>query len=275
MNEIIRYLENEFAPRLVRALEGRVKDWEAKHADTVVGKVVQAIERAAESLKDEGKRLTDFQESAQFNPFSKLEDEIKKALQAVGKTAQDAVNAARGSAIKAVTDAEGLARREVQTAEDTAINAIKAASTVAHAKLGDIEAAVTADARKVESLASNIAKSEFAKLAGDALNKAVAIAQDTAPDSLSVQVGPVVVTVDPEQDITALKAAALHPPHDRRTLLAFINSLATGGSIEVNVSAELSAVVVSSDSLAVGLSASWDAGTFVQRFEDIMNRIGF
>jgi len=270
MNEIIRYLEHEFAPRIVRALEERVKDY----ADTVVGKVVQAIERAAESLKDEGKRLTDFRES-QFNPFSKLEDEIKKALQAVGKTAEAAVTAARGSAIKAVTDAEGLARRGVQTAEDTAINAVKAAAVKAQAALGDIELAVKDDAKKVESLASNIAESEFAKLAGDALNKAVAIAQDTAPDSLSVQVGPVVVTVDPEQDITALKAAALHPPHDRRTLLAFINSLATGGSIEVNVSAELSAVVVSSDSLAVGLSASWDAGTFVRRFEDIMNRIGF
>ena len=181
----------------------------------------------------------------EYNPFSHVEDEIKKAINSLGDQVKSGIKAAEGEAVKSINSAEA-----------GALNALKKT------------------AKGVEAVASRIEGAALAKLTKGALNKAAELAAALGPNEASVTLGPVTCSFDPAADVAALRSAASHPPRDREGILNVVKTL-TSGTVSVSVSAELSALVVSSDSLAVGFEGSWNTATFVERFHDIMDLIGF
>ena len=198
---------------------------------------------------------------AQFNPFGSIEAEIKKEINKLGDSVKGDIASVGHSATAAVQSAEHSATGAVQSAEHSAVSVVRSA---AEGAISDVKA----EAAKVRGAA-------LAALAKKGLSAALALIDAAAPDDLSVQIGPVVIDIDPAADVAALRVAAATPPTSRDELLAFVKTLAGNASAGVTVSAEVAALFVASDSLSIGVSAMWSASTFIDRYHDIMDGIGF
>ena len=191
------------------------------------------------------------QQSAQFNPFSKLEREIKHGIDALGNTVHHTLDEV-GKAIE----------EEVKAAGHSALAGIKhaGASSVAFLKHEE-EKAVEAIKGEFHALE----EAGLSALAKQALTAAKHVAEAAAPDSVQIHVGPLSFTLDdPAKRVDELVHAAEHPPACATDALQLVRNLAPS-SVTLSVSVELALFVVASSSLAVGFSATWTLERFLSR----------
>ena len=102
------------------------------------------------------------------------------------------------------------------------------------------------------------------------LNKAVDLIQIAAPDSIKLKILAVfIVLEDIEDRIDTLQRWANKPPTSKKALKRMIRELApTSCGIEVDLQAAL--LIVSSDAIEVGFSATWNTDRFLRRFDDLI-----
>ena len=104
------------------------------------------------------------------------------------------------------------------------------------------------------------------------LNKAVDLAQTFAPDSIKLKILAVFMVIDDIEDrIDILQRWANNPPTGKRALKRMIRELQpTSCGIEVDLQAAL--LIVSSDAIEVGFSATWNTDRFLRRFDDLIKK---
>ena len=102
------------------------------------------------------------------------------------------------------------------------------------------------------------------------LNQAIDLIQIAAPDSIKLKILAVfIVLEDIEDRIDPLQRWANKPPTSKRALKRMIRELApTACGIEVDLQAAL--LIVSSDAIEVGFSATWNTDRFLRRFDDLI-----
>ena len=102
------------------------------------------------------------------------------------------------------------------------------------------------------------------------LNQAVDLIQIAAPDSIKLKILAVFVVIDDIEDrIDTLQKWANKPPTSKKALKRMIRELApTSCGIEVDLQAAL--LIVSSDAIEVGFSATWNTDRFLRRFDDLI-----
>ena len=102
------------------------------------------------------------------------------------------------------------------------------------------------------------------------LNQAVDLIQIAAPDSIKLKILAVFVVIDNVEDrIHTLRRWANNPPTTKHRLKRMIRDLApTSCGIEVDLQAAL--LIVSSDAIEVGFSATWNTDRFLRRFDDLI-----
>ena len=102
------------------------------------------------------------------------------------------------------------------------------------------------------------------------LNKAIDLIQILPPDSIKLKILAVFVVIDDIEDrIDTLQKWANKPPTSKKALKRMIRDLApTSCGIEVDLQAAL--LIVSSDAIEVGFSATWNTDRFLKRFDDLI-----
>ncbi len=195
-----------------------------------------------------------------FDPFKPAEGAIK----GLEKDILKAVHQAGDVATQAVKQAESTATAAVNAAEKTAVQAVDTAGKEAEALAKDALSAVE--------------KGLLGVIAKEALSVAAKLARDVAPNSLDLTLGPLTVgIVDVPGAVGKLEAAASHPPTSRdglKTLLSDLVNHNLVGNVQLKGDVALAALVVESDSLSAGFVATWDASTFIARFDAAMDAVG-
>ena len=102
------------------------------------------------------------------------------------------------------------------------------------------------------------------------LNKAIDLIQILPPDSLKLKVLAVFIIIDDtEERINTLQRWANNPPTSKKALKRMIRDLKpTACGIEADLQAAL--LIVSSDAIEVGFSATWNTDRFLRRFDDLI-----
>ena len=102
------------------------------------------------------------------------------------------------------------------------------------------------------------------------LNKAIDLIQILPPDSLKLKVLAVFIIIDDtEERIDTLQRWANKPPTSKKALKRMIRDLKpTACGIEADLQAAL--LIVSSDAIEVGFSATWNTDRFLKRFDDLI-----
>ena len=102
------------------------------------------------------------------------------------------------------------------------------------------------------------------------LNQAVDLCQTFAPDSIKIKILAVFMVIDDIEDrINTLQRWANKPPTNKHQLKRMIRELQpTSCGIEVDLQAAL--LIVSSDAIEVGFSATWNTDRFLERFDDLI-----
>ncbi|MDE2867094.1 MAG: hypothetical protein OXN91_00460 [Chloroflexota bacterium] len=212
--------------------------------------------------------------AAPFDPFKHVDP---------GKIAREIERKVEATATQAVKGAEQAATSAVHEAQTAATQAVRAAGSVAEQ---GVEAAGAAALREVKGVWHDVESGLFGTLAKAGLAAAIKVAEASAPSSLQVTLGPVQMSLADDAAegswasrgiLSILKGAERHPPHDRATLRSFIEDLQrahvlTGVALQGDVA--LAALVVESDALSVGFTAQWDAPTFLERFDALMDAVG-
>ena len=183
-----------------------------------------------------------------WNPFkrddwSKVGNEIEDAADDVGDaikdTAEDVGDKIKGEAESAGRKLEPLAEQALDAAEDAVKKALQHLVAIA---------------------------------AKGTLNQAVDLAQTFAPDTIKLKILAVFMVIDDiEERIDTLQRWANKPPTTKRDLKRMIRQLKpTSCGIEVDLQAAL--LIVSSDAIEVGFSATWETEKFLSRFDDLIKR---
>ena len=102
------------------------------------------------------------------------------------------------------------------------------------------------------------------------LTQAIDLCQTLAPDTMKLKILAVFVVIDDIEDrIDVLRKWANNPPTSKRDLKRMIRQLQpTSCGIEVDLQAAL--LIVSSDAIEVGFSATWNTDRFLRRFDDLI-----
>lgn len=171
-------------------------------------------------------------------------------------------------ALHQVEHAEHTAERTITGACTKALHEVEGASQQA---LHQIEGATQKAMRTLEHTAQHAAEELLATVSAQALRKALTIAEALAPDQFTLQIGPVVLEIDHiASRVEALRKWAGHPPANPAQIRSLIQDLAPT-TCGIQVSAEFALLFVSSESLSVGVAASWTTEAFLERFNQILH----
>ena len=184
-----------------------------------------------------------------FNPFSKHDWEH------LSDKTKDALNGA-------IKDA----RRDIAHAQTDAIAQVKHVETEAAHSLDKV-------GTQIEAQVKHIRDSVFKRLASLSINKAVDVIQATAPDSFTLTLGLFSFGFDDAQArVDTLQKYANHPP-SLAHMPDIVKAIAPD-NVTVDLSAEIAFLLVASDSLAVGFSATYTYDGFITRYASIRKSIG-
>jgi len=169
--------------------------------------------------------------------------------------------------LKDVQHAADNARHEVEGVAGKAQHELE---KVGSAALHDIDKARDAVLHDMEGVAKKAASELMEVVTAQALHQAVNVAEALAPDSFQLQIGPVVLEVDGIPDkVDVLKHFASAPPSTKADVKKLILALAPT-AVGIQISVEFAALFVTSASLSVGFSATWQTSSFISQFEKIM-----
>jgi len=178
----------------------------------------------------------------------KIEHGVQDGLHQVEHAQQQAQHTITGACDRALHQVEGAAQSGVHQVEHAGQQA-----------LHDIEQAT-----------QQTAEALLAAVAGQALHKALDIARALAPDTFSLQIGPVILEVDAIADrLEHLERWVQHPPKQPADIKQLILDL-TPTACGIQVSAEFALLFVSSSSLSVGVAATWQTESFLRQFDQIL-----
>ena len=143
--------------------------------------------------------------------------------------------------------------------KDTAEDAGKKLQPLAEQALDAAEEAVKQALRHLVAVAAK-----------GTLHKAIDLIQILPPDSLKLKVLAVFIIIDDtEERIDTLQRWANKPPTSKKALKRMIRDLKpTACGIEADLQAAL--LIVSSDAIEVGFSATWNTDRFLRRFDDLI-----
>lgn len=105
------------------------------------------------------------------------------------------------------------------------------------------------------------------------LKKATKVLEASAPDNVQLTIGPFGLNInDVHERLPMIKKYANHPPSKKSDIKKMILDIVPS-SVTINLSAELALVLVSSESLSLGMTLEWETSAFITRFEDIMRSL--
>ena len=170
----------------------------------------------------------------EFNPFAKLEEEIKKALEALGDEEK-----------KGIETLAGQVKGQIESLGKSTL------------------AAIEAEAKKVESAI-------LAALASKALQVTLDLINVVAPSDVQLQIAFVTFEISDVHDrIDTLEKWAKSPPTNKDHIKEIIEEIAPS-SVSIVLDAALAALFVTSDDLSVGLNMTWDTKDFLDHFDDLL-----
>ena len=159
---------------------------------------------------------------------------------------------------------------QVERAGSHAVHSIEGAGNEA---LHALEGAANQILHEVEAAVELALDEMFKKLSQAALHAAVRILKASAPNTFSLIVGPfTIVFPEPVKRVETLARYAQHPPG----LDHFVDVVKAlePDKIYVDLSAQLSLVVISSQSLTLGFEAIYDVDEFVDKYHAIRGSLG-
>ena len=126
---------------------------------------------------------------------------------------------------------------------------------------------------KVPELVEKALEAAIKEAQKGVLSKAVHVLEAAAPDKVGLTIGPVGLNIGDVHDrLDTIKQWAKHPPSSKHDIRRMIETIGPS-SVSINLSAELALVFVSSSSLSLGMSLSWETSAFLDRFEQIMGAL--
>lgn len=219
---------------------------------------------------------------ASFNPLSKHDwdhffNSLKGQLNDTANKAKRSITDAANNAKKTVNDAGNQAQHQVTKVATDAGHAISDTANKAEKQFGDLAANAEHELSQVGEQAKkeleHIRDQAFKVLAKGSINKAVDVIQTTAPDSFGIKLGPFAFDFDKVQDrIDTLQKYANNPPA-LGNFPDFVKQFAPA-SISVSLSAEIAFLLVASDSLSVGFTATYTLDGFISRYGKIRGVLG-
>ena len=197
-----------------------------------------------------------------------IKNQVEQGVRSVGKQVEEYLRAVQHDAEKGVRNVE---KAVAGTLQDTASKA-QAELTAAAGK------AKTALTEKLPALAEKAVQDAIqagaAKIAKESLEAGLAIVKVAVPASLALQLGPVGFSISGIVDkIELLERWAANPPKGREQILAAVVEF-DPGEVSITAEAQLALVLVSSESLSVGVTATWSAAEFVKNGDALLQRMG-
>jgi len=188
--------------------------------------------------------------------ISKLGDSVKHEVQILGKEAKHEVEKLAVEAQHELSKAADNAEMEVTHLAKQAAQDVEHAAKEAKAGLEEGFHAAMAEALKAVSRG--------------ALHKALTVAKTLTPDQMGLSLGPVSMAVeDVDQRIDVLEKWTHNPPTDTHHIKELIREIAPT-SVSVQIDVQVAALIVTTDDLSIGFSATWTTEGFLQSFDDIM-----
>ena len=202
-----------------------------------------------------------------WNPVSKAKNEIKRRL----GDAKKEISGAASSARKGIEKSANAAKYKVEYSANQARHQVE---DIGNDMIHDIkeEGEKVIDQLEVdaEEVVTKVLDEILSAIAEGAINKAIDFAQVAAPDVIGITLGPIRIEIGGVKErIDTLQIWASNPPSGKDDLRKMIETLAPT-SIQVNLGAQIAAVVVSSGSLKVAIDATWTTESFLDKFDDIM-----
>ena len=155
-------------------------------------------------------------------------------------------------------EVEKLARQ----AANEAVKPVKHVADEALAKAKHLEGNLEHEVEQAVKAALDLALREIQK---GVLHSAVRILDAAAPDTADIQIGPIGLNdIDVRDRFDALRFAVDNPPRDKHGIKDLVQRLLPG-SVSITLSAELALLIVSSDSLSVGMTLKWVRDNFIAR----------
>lgn len=201
--------------------------------------------------------------SKDWNPAREFESLLGKAKREVDSS----TNWAKGQISKAANDARysieqtaNKARHSVADARDDALQDINE---------GKIEILKGLEG-ELDNVAKEVIQDALEKISGASFNKAVDIVQTAAPDSLTITLSFVKIQIDNiKERIDTLQRWADNPPSSKDDIKEVIITLLPT-KVSLVIDGQISAVVLTSTALKVGIDASYTTQSFLDKYDDLV-----
>ena len=193
------------------------------------------------------------------NGLRTLANQLESGLKDTANKAEDALKSARHEAENAVTT--------VKTQGETALRSVAHELEDGLKKAGHtIEDGFE---EKIPELFKEVMNQVLSDLQKGALTKAIKIIKLASPDEFGVTIGPMRIGVEDLGDkIDTLQGWADNPPVGKDKIKEMVLTLSPS-TLSLDFSAALALVVVTSDSLELGIDLTWKAESIVENLEAI------
>ena len=227
------------------------------------------------------------------NPFKSFESSIRHGIEGLGndvkrgindlggdvkRSINDAQHSAEGGINKVASDArhsfadvQHKAESEITKIAGDAAHAIKNTASQIEDELEDA-AKQALEATKDEAIA--LAQAAMKEISRGAINKVVDAAQVVMPTSVGLSLGPIKLSIgDMTGRIDTLQRWASNPPSSKDDIRQIIIEVAPT-SVSINLSFSLAFLFVQSDSLKLGVTATYNTKDFLDKMDEILGRFG-
>ena len=124
---------------------------------------------------------------------------------------------------------------------------------------------------EVKSGVDAVTQQAVAKLVSAGLKQALAVLEIATPSSMSLQLGPFVITIDDVKDrLGTMRRWIDHPPVGRESIKEMILTFSPS-TVTVSISAQIAFLVVSSSSLSVGFDLTFGIEDYWEHADAIFN----
>lgn len=205
-----------------------------------------------------------------FDKFKNVLDKASpfpKAKSAVENVIQPATEVAVGEIQEATNASVGRAKDEISAHTASAKHEISDAVPV------ELNKAVEKAREEVEKIVWKAVELALVELEKGVLKKALAVIDASVPDLVSIQIGPITLFgIRVREKLDAVKRIAQNPPKDAAGFKQAAADLSPA-SVNVTLSGQLALLIVSSESLSVGMTLTWEPDRFLDRIEALIKEL--
>ena len=197
-----------------------------------------------------------------------LASSLESSLKSVGESITSSLKTLANTLEEQMKSLASRLESSLKSVESGLEKDLKSAAETAQEDLKKVGHAVEAGVKEAVTGLEKLALSEIAKRA---LSAAEDVIHAVSPGSITIQVGPVQVDIDnPVKKLEEIAWFAKSPPKTKAQLLDFVKKVSPE-VVTLSIDAQLSLVLVTSSSLQIGFSASWNSDDFVRNATQLLD----